>query len=94
MTEWDSDNTDEILRLIEENPDARAVLSRAIGLLGPVSSVEEAAEDIERFLTSAFIMKLHGLWAFASWLDDICGADETDWVVVAARTLELEEASH
>jgi hypothetical protein len=47
----------------------------------------------QRFLSSAFIMKLHGLWSSGSWLDDISGADETDWVAVAARILELEEAS-
>jgi hypothetical protein len=92
LTEWDDDNTAEILELIETDPDACAVLSRATWLLGRPSSVEEAALDIQRFLSSAFIMKLHGLWSSASWLDDICGADETDWVVVAARVLELEDA--
>ncbi|HEV7566344.1 MAG TPA: hypothetical protein VGO31_10330 [Microbacteriaceae bacterium] len=92
MTEFDNDNTAEILELIETNPDARAVLSRATWLLGRPSSVEEAAEDIQRFLSSAFIMKLHGLWSSASWLDDICGADETDWIMVAERILKLEGA--
>jgi hypothetical protein len=83
------DRTDEILGLLEETPEIRAVLFGAIGLVGPVSSIEEAAEDIVRFLASADLMRQYGIGSPASWLDRVCADDGTDWIVVAARLLEL-----